>query len=401
MTVWRSSILGLLVLLFASGCAIGGSGVDQDEYVAQNRSILDELPRFPGSTGRDESSGGYRLETGGTVVSYVTSIESTLPSDATADEVLAHFRAHLDPDWKVFERVELRNGPVVRFRRGAALASIYLEPASHKVEIAANSNFFPSATATHPSQTRNGEWIAYSTAPYGDQTSARPRPAYAPAYVAHAGSDIFIAREGGKPILVASRGAAGRTWNACPTFSPDGTKLAFGTASPGRTSVRVVRVTRAGVSAPRRVKLNVGVTPLTPRAPCPRWSADGSRLDYATPNADSDPLVSPPGDLIARLSNVSVGSCSVLVERPDGSGGRVVPVARHRPGRCPYSVAAWSPDGRRLLLMYDVTGRDFTMFAIDVSAPFKRVGVVERVRVNHGSSWPGRGDVSWQPRRPS
>ena len=48
--------------------------------------------------------------------------------------------------------------------------------------------------------------------------------------------------------------------------------------------------------------------------------------------------------------------------------------------------------------MYDVTGKDFTMFAQPVGAPFKRLRVVERVRVNHGASWPGRGDVSWQPR---
>ena len=48
--------------------------------------------------------------------------------------------------------------------------------------------------------------------------------------------------------------------------------------------------------------------------------------------------------------------------------------------------------------MYDVSGRDFTMFAVSVRAPFTMVPVVERVRVNHGRSWPGRGDVSWQPR---
>lgn len=275
-------------------------------------------------------------------------------------------------------------------------------------------------TPAHDSQARNGDWIAFSTAPHGDQASPGPPPAY----VAHAGSDVFIAREGGRPILVASRGA-GRTWNACPTFSPDGTKLAFGTESRGWKSISVVRVTRAGVSAAQRVKLSVRGGNW--RAPCPLWSADGSRLayeglggrvvvrglagstlraragdpvkaDFAARNDDTAPLVSPAGDLVARLRQGYGFSCSVLVERPDGSGGRVVPVARRTPSRCPYSFAAWSPDGRRLLLMYDVTGRDFTMFAVPISVPFKRVSVVERVRVNHGRSWPGRGDVSWQPR---
>ena len=33
--------------------------------------------------------------------------------------------------------------------------------------------------------------------------------------------------------------------------------------------------------------------------------------------------------------------------------------------------------------MYDVTGRDSTMVAVSVSAPFTKVRVVERVRVNN------------------
>ena len=48
--------------------------------------------------------------------------------------------------------------------------------------------------------------------------------------------------------------------------------------------------------------------------------------------------------------------------------------------------------------MFDVSGKHFTMVAMSVSAAFKKVRVVEFVRVNHGNSWPGRGDVSWQPR---
>ena len=123
------------------------------------------------------------------------------------------------------------------------------------------------ATATRDSQARDGEWIAYSTAPHGYQNSP-PNPT---------GSDVFLVREGGKPILVAGRGA-GKTWNACPTFSPDGTKLAFGTKSPGRKSVSVVRVTRAGVSAAQRVRLSVRAG--NSLAPCPLWSADGLRLAY-------------------------------------------------------------------------------------------------------------------------
>jgi hypothetical protein len=82
----------------------------------------------------------------------------------------------------------------------------------------------------------------------------------------------------------------------------------------------------------------------------------------------------------------------VVVERSDGSHRRQVDQ------RCVYAVAAWSPDGRKLLVMQDVSGHHFTMFAVSVDAPFESVPVVENVRVKNAHTWPGRYDVSWQPR---
>ena len=264
-----------------------------------------------------------------------------------------------------------------------------------------------SAASTEAAQ--NGAWIAYSTAPSGDQQRRGGNTL--------TGSDIFLVRQGGQPILVAGRGA-GRTWNACPAFSPDGTKLAFGTKSPGRKSVTVVRVTRTGASSAQRVKMRVrggdGV------APCPLWSSDGSRLAYliagkvvvrgldgSTPRVTAgdpvrsdfraryaEPLVSPAGDLAAR-GTTNGAACAVIVARPDGSDPRVLP---NPEGFCSYAVAAWSPDGRKLLVMRDVSGLHFTMYAVSVDSPFETVPVVQHVRVNHGRSWPRRGDVSWQPR---
>jgi hypothetical protein len=88
----------------------------------------------------------------------------------------------------------------------------------------------------------------------------------------------------------------------------------------------------------------------------------------------------------------SIVPCEVAVARPDGSGHRVL-----KDLLCPYAVAGWSPDGRKILVMYDVSGLHFTMSAVSVDAPFDIEPIVVRVRVNHGRSWPGRGDVSWQP----
>jgi hypothetical protein len=113
--------------------------------------------------------------------------------------------------------------------------------------------------------------------------------------------------------------------------------------------------------------------------------------DFRGRHADS--LPSPTGDLVARYRADS--PCGVVVERPDGSDRRYLDV------RCTYpfyAVAAWSPDGRKVLLMRDVSGHHFTMYAVSVEVRFEYETVVERVRVNNARSWPGRFDVSWQPR---
>ena len=51
--------------------------------------------------------------------------------------------------------------------------------------------------------------------------------------------------------------------------------------------------------------------------------------------------------------------------------------------------------GAKIVAMED--GLHFAMIARSVTAPFEATPVVVRVRVNHARSWPGYGDVSWQP----
>lgn len=48
------------------------------------------------------------------------------------------------------------------------------------------------------------------------------------------------------------------------------------------------------------------------------------------------------------------------------------------------------------LLMEDVSGHDFTMHAIAVDSTFT-AAIGSTVRTNGARSWPGSGDVSWQP----
>ena len=98
-------------------------------------------------------------------------------------------------------------------------------------------------------------------------------------------------------------------------------------------------------------------------------------------------VVSPARDRVARLE-----TCALTLERPDGSDRRTLDYLG-----CPYAIAGWSPDGRKLLVMYDVSGLHFTMDAVPVGSPDEDVRIATGVRVNHPRSWPGNGDVSWQP----
>lgn len=251
---------------------------------------------------------------------------------------------------------------------------------------------------THARAT-NG-WIAYSTAP-ADYEGPIGDASFL------VGSDIYLVREGEEPRLIADRDD-GETWNVCPAFSPDGRMLAFGQETRTERAIVVSGVSTSGSITEPNLRIAIAGAGL---APCPRWSSDGTRVAYVQDGAvvvrgldsssaamtDGDPeladfthgrdsIASPSGQLIAR----DVGG-TIVVERADGSDSRIVAQFSA------YALAGWSPDGRWILSMQDVSGFHFTMHATSIDEPFETVAIVERVRVNHGRSWPGDGDVSWQP----
>lgn len=242
----------------------------------------------------------------------------------------------------------------------------------------------------------NGRWIAYSTAPASDGSGGYPPGGTV--------NGVFVTRIGGRPKLVAGQGR-GAAWNLCPVFSPNGRMLAFARESRAGSTIVVVRVARHGPLGGGRLVLKVRGG----RARCPRWSSDSSRLAYLDHGrvvvrdlhgarrhwANGDPairdfdtsvdeLVSPSGSLVARR-----GPDGTIVSRLDGSDQRVIKDSS-------YAIAGWSPDGHKLLFMTDVGG-GFRMRAVSVYPPFASETVVAYARVRNARSWPGYGDVSWQP----
>ena len=252
------------------------------------------------------------------------------------------------------------------------------------------------ATTTSP----DSAWIAYSTAHVGDWR-------YRAGYGRH-GSDVYMTRAGDQPKLVASRGRGEDIWNICPDFSPDGRLLAFARIAPSGTAIVVVRVARDGTTGAPRVVVKMSAR----RVPCPRWSSASSRVAYLDRSGrvvvrglggsrahwrDGDPrardfarnrraVLSPTGQLIATPSDRGI-----VVSPRDGSDRWLL-----KDDPPSYAVAGWSPNGRELLAMRDVGG-GFMMRAVSVDAPFVSTTVVAYVSVNNARSWPGYGDVSWQP----
>jgi len=93
------------------------------------------------------------------------------------------------------------------------------------------------------------------------------------------------------------------------------------------------------------------------------------------------------------------GHC--LTSRPHWPG-RAAPQASlrfalgaHSRRGCAYSIAAWSPDSK-LVLVSD-GGRHAAMTVGSVMGLPTKEHIARYMPVNGAGSWPGRGDVSWQP----
>jgi hypothetical protein len=243
-------------------------------------------------------------------------------------------------------------------------------------------------------------WIAFSTQGHAGQIGSTDY---------RKGGDIYIAHDHDDLRMLVSRGPD-MDRNVCPAFSPDGTQLAFGQLSRAGPAIVILDLAPDGTITDS-TRLPVAST--NTEAPCPRWSADGSRIgsleyrnlvvihgldgsileatagdpsfaDFPGPDDWRRPLLSPSGE----YSVSGIYERGVVLSPVDGSPDRLITQEQ-------YAIWGWSPDSTKVLLMRDVSGASFTLWAASVE-PYTLEVIAEDIPTNGARSWPDRRDVSWQ-----
>jgi Tol biopolymer transport system component len=155
--------------------------------------------------------------------------------------------------------------------------------------------------------------------------------------------------------------------NTSPTWSPDGTKIAFETSSYGGYDIAVMNAD------------GTGVTKLTNTSGVnldPAWSPDGSKIAFSR----ADPMGDP--------NNPSYGAANIAVMNADGTG---LTRLTDNP-RLTYDFQpAWSPDGTKIAFSRQEILGAGNIYIMDADG----TGVTRLTNVTQRASWDTEPD--WSP----
>src|SRR5436190_2231826 len=221
-----------------------------------------------------------------------------------------------------------------------------VDVATIAVAYADGSNTVTLATGTGPSWSPDGAKIAFAAIDYYCDYY------YYGCYYYSVGLAVMNADGSGRVLLT------NEASDAQPTWSPDGTKIAFISSRSGRSGVYV---------------MNAGVPTLLTDAPQavskPAWSPDGTRLAFtcvvdsgnsdicvinangtgftrltSDPGQDALPAWKPDGSRIAFATTRYAGAYELATMNPDGGD-----VTRLSPGTAAWDPA-WKPDGTKIVV---------------------------------------------------
>ena len=203
--------------------------------------------------------------------------------------------------------------------------------------------------STAPDAGDNG-WIAYVVQP----TIGGDGP-----------SDIYLVRQGVAPKLIAG-GDYRHGHNSCPAFSPDGTRLAYATATDGPgyawddPAIVVIELDKSGSPVGGETRI-----PVADGLPCPKWSADGRDVAYLVNDAltvtrvGGETKVIPPPSEMSPWRDFAWSPVDDVIAAIRPTGIWLVPMDGSEPtllreaaGELDY--LSWSPDGSRLAVTTEI-----------------------------------------------
>jgi Tol biopolymer transport system component len=219
--------------------------------------------------------------------------------------------------------------------------------------------------------------------------------AFAAAAAVGAQSAIWVANADGSDRI---RITDGRSYDTHPTWSPDGTCLAFTRLSEGGSDIYVVNTD--GSNLQRRT--------VTGQAYTPAWSPDGTKIVYTDENgfvylseADGDwtvpqyvgfadewsghPAWSPDGTTIAFIRGSFSFASSIYLMDADGSNPR--PLTAESP-ETQYLMPRWSRDGQNIAAVAAYLSADGTVQAYSLAIVRADGAGITSIATSGRADWP-------------